>query len=263
MKRLSLMTLLLVALPSAAFAQDPSLTGGGSATGIDLYGTGLYDFLQVAIGINVPTSSYYSYSVKLEDKNGTVLGEVSSFQFLASPTANLYFYFDGTVIGQNGIDGPYYLKDLTLQNMFGAGSLSAALAYTTPPFRADQFPGFHGVVDTTPPTVAVVADPDVLWPVNHKMHEITINVIATDDVDPNPVVTFESVTSNQGENLTADGNTSPDILVQDGHIFLRAERSGMTKDDRVYTITYSARDASGNVGFGAATVTVPHDQGQK
>jgi hypothetical protein len=41
---------------------------------------------------------------------------------------------------------------------------------------------------------------------------------------------------------------------------LRASRDG-NGDGRVYTITFRARDASGNTSFVTATVTVPHDQG--
>src|SRR5207237_3683375 len=132
-------------------------------------------------------------------------------------------------------------------------------AFTTQAFTAGQFEGFVG--DTTPPTVVVTASPNVLWPVDHKMREITVYVTATDDHDPNPFVSLVGVTSNKGQNAIGDRNTSPDILMQNGKIFLRAERTGTSKQDRVYTITYSARDAAGNIGTGSATVTVPHDQG--
>ena len=41
---------------------------------------------------------------------------------------------------------------------------------------------------------------------------------------------------------------------------LRADRDG-NGDRRVYTITFSVRDAAGNTGFATAKVTVSHDQG--
>ncbi len=52
----------------------------------------------------------------------------------------------------------------------------------------------------------------------------------------------------------------PDIAMDSsGKISLRAERSGLDTD-RIYTITYSAHDRSGNVSFASAQVVVPHDQ---
>src|SRR5436853_543360 len=73
-------------------------------------------------------------------------------------------------------------------------------------------------------------------------------------------VSLAGIRSNQGQNAVGDGNTSTDIVIDNGHIFLRAERTGTAQADRVYTITFMARDAAGNIGTGSATVTVPHDQ---
>lgn len=44
-------------------------------------------------------------------------------------------------------------------------------------------------------------------------------------------------------------------------MFLRAERSG-TGQGRVYTLTYSARDAAGNTTQATAQVRVPRAQGK-
>jgi hypothetical protein len=269
MKRLSLATVLFLLVSTAAFAQDfvptvtsedqLSLTGTGSSMGMDFDGNGLYDFLMITVGVNCQNASYYNYSVKLTDKNGTVLASQNSLVHINAGVTSFNLFFDGAAIGADGVNGPYYLTDLTLQNLFGEGSLDAPLAFATDAFKANEFEGFTGTVDTTPPTISVTATPAVLWPVDHKMHEIKLDVFATDDVDENPVVALLSITSNQGENLTGDGNTSPDIVVKDGHIYLRAERNGTMKSDRVYAVTYTATDAAGNVGSGFAKVTVPHD----
>ena len=262
MRRLSLVTSLaaLLLIPPASLAQQPpiALNGTGTSFGIDFNGNGLFDFLAVSIGLNVAVSSYYSFSVCLTDRNGKDLACQSSYQLITAPSGFLNVFFDGTVIGQNGVDGPYELTKLTMQNLFGSGSLTAPNAFATEPFLASQFEGFVSR-DDTPPLVVVTASPGVLWPADHKMVKITLNVTATDDHDPNPFVSLDKITSNQGENLTGDGSTSPDILVQSGELFLRAERSGSVKTDRIYTITFSARDAAGNVGFGSAKATVPHD----
>ena len=74
-----------------------------------------------------------------------------------------------------------------------------------------------------------------------------------------------SITSNEPANGTGDGNTSPDIAgatfgTDDRTFQLRAERKG-NGNGRIYTVTYSAQDASGNTAQQIATVTVAHDQG--
>jgi hypothetical protein len=81
---------------------------------------------------------------------------------------------------------------------------------------------------------------------------------------------LKSITMNEGDktntfdpnydSTVVDGKTTGDIQVdQSGNVYLRAERSG-TGSGRVYTITYTATDASGNSTTASATVTVPHNQ---
>jgi hypothetical protein len=99
--------------------------------------------------------------------------------------------------------------------------------------------------------------------VNHKHVTITASITASDTCDPNPTIRLVSITSNEPSNGVGDGNTNSDVLgaafgTDDRQFLLRAERSG-TKSGRVYTITYEAADASGNVTVQQATVTVPHD----
>lgn len=234
------------------------LNGTGFAEGLDTNSNGLYDFLHTSVGISADFGGFYQYSASLTDRNGKELGFVAGFVFFSAGDNTLSLTFPGQPIGQGGVDGPYFLSNLIL---FGAGqSLLATTAFTTPAFTASQFEGF--ILDHTPPVVSVTVTPSVLYPPDHKMVEITPTVTATDDRDPHPVTNLASITSNEAGNMTGDGNTSPDILVTNGHIFVRSERSGPGKD-RVYTITYTARDFSGNVGVGSATVTVPHDKGSK
>jgi hypothetical protein len=54
--------------------------------------------------------------------------------------------------------------------------------------------------------------------------------------------------------LGAGGSYSFTVLVV-------ASRNGGDKNGRTYTITVSARDYAGNPASAAATVLVPHDQG--
>lgn len=112
------------------------------------------------------------------------------------------------------------------------------------------------VQDTTPPTiVSITASPNNIWPDNHKMVNVTISVIATDLVDPNPTSHIVSVTSNQLINGPGDGNSTPDYIITGPlTLQLRAERTG--SQDRTYTVTIATSDFSGNTAFGTVVVSV-------
>jgi hypothetical protein len=119
--------------------------------------------------------------------------------------------------------------------------------------------------DTTPPTVAGAADPAVLWPPNHKLRQVDVDLIVLDSCDPDPTVLLTSLVSNEPDNDTGDGNTVDDIQevetdTDDRSFLLRAERKG-NGSGRVYTATYNATDASGNFTDGVVEVLVPHDMG--
>lgn len=121
------------------------------------------------------------------------------------------------------------------------------------------------VVDTTEPSLTPVADKTILWPPNHKMVNITIRANARDN-SGGPITLAADVSSNEPEDGLGDGDMSPDwtepVVDQvQGIVYLslRAERSGKGSG-RVYTVSISATDASGNVSRVPVTVIVPHDQ---
>ncbi len=114
--------------------------------------------------------------------------------------------------------------------------------------------------DITPPTIELVVSPDTLWPPNHNMVPVTVSLVVTDDMDPNPATTLVSVTSNEPEEGLGDGDTAGDIVIRDAlTIELRAERSGVGVG-RVYTLTYESTDEAGNKTTASITVTVPHNK---
>jgi hypothetical protein len=117
------------------------------------------------------------------------------------------------------------------------------------------------VVDRTPPVILEIkANPEILWPPNHKFVPVTFTVRAKDNCDANPVPQLVSISSNEPVNDIGDGNTSPDWVVMSSLTAnIRAERSG-TGSGRVYTATISVTDFSGNVAKGTEEVLVPHDQ---
>src|SRR2546428_10150669 len=99
------------------------------------------------------------------------------------------------------------------------------------------------VQDTTPPTIAsVTPSEDTLWPPNHKMVPMSVNVAVNDAVDGAPACRVAAIVGNEPVNGLGDGDTTPDWIIGNGLTFqLRAERSGKGRG-RVYTITVECRD---------------------
>ena len=120
------------------------------------------------------------------------------------------------------------------------------------------------ICDEIAPTLEIELSTDTLWPANHKYVEVTATVVATDNFDTDPVVTLLSVTSSEEDDDGGDGHTTDDIVIVNDYTFqLRAERSGNSKDGRVYTITYQVEDDCGNLTVESATVVVPKSQKKK
>lgn len=115
-------------------------------------------------------------------------------------------------------------------------------------------------LDTTPPTLSVTLTPATLWPPNNKLAPVNATVTAKDDYDPEPEIKLESITAN--ETLTDDDIQNAQLSTDDRQFSLAAKRAGNNQAGRIYTVTYSATDASGNKATASATVSVAHDQGK-
>jgi hypothetical protein len=96
-----------------------------------------------------------------------------------------------------------------------------------------------------------------LWPPNHKMVEVTIGGVTDPNTDP-VTITVTSVTQDEPVNGLGDGDTSPDAVIQNGSVLLRAERAG-TGNGRMYTVHFTANDGEGACN-GTVTVGVPRDR---
>ena len=126
--------------------------------------------------------------------------------------------------------------------------------------KAEDVWGTLERLDTTPPTLTVTLSPNKLWPPNEKLVPITATITVKDDYDPQPEIQLESITANE----TLDKDDAKGVLpgTDNRQFQLRAEREGKNKAGRIYTVTYSATDGSGNkaTATASATVTVPHDE---
>ena len=146
--------------------------------------------------------------------------------------------------------GPYLL-----------GITPVTLTVTDSEGASSECVGKVTAVDTTPPTITFASvEPSVLWPPNHKMVNVTVNYGVADNCSATCSL---SVTSNEPVNGRGDGATSRDWKVVDSHhVKLRAERAG-TGTGRIYTVTTTCIDGSGNTSSQALTVSVPKDQKKK
>jgi hypothetical protein len=117
---------------------------------------------------------------------------------------------------------------------------------------------FEPTFNNQPPVIGAVAvTPNVLWPPDHQLVPVTVSASATDNCDPAPVCRITEVASNEPVDGLGDSDTAPDwIITGDLTLSLRAERAG-SGVGRLYTITVSCADASGNASEAAALVTVP------
>jgi len=107
-------------------------------------------------------------------------------------------------------------------------------------------------LDTTPPSFTVILSPDTLVPQNDKYAAIKASFILKDDFDRMPEIRLISVTAN--EPLGANDIHDVGIGLDDRYFRFLAESKNTY--GRVYTVTYSATDASGNQSTASATVTV-------
>ena len=121
------------------------------------------------------------------------------------------------------------------------------------------------ITNSPPDCSAATADPDELWPPNHKFNAIA--VVGVTDPDGDAVtINIDSIFQDEPTDTFGDGKFTPDGQgVGTDTAEVRAERSGTKKvpgDGRVYHIGFTADDGNGAECSGTVTVCVPHDQGE-
>lgn len=107
-------------------------------------------------------------------------------------------------------------------------------------------------IDKVPPVLNLSATPNILWPPNHKMVDVTVGGGTSDNLSGVASVTF-TVTDEYG-------TVQPTISGFDTSIALESWREGADKDGRHYTISAVAIDVAGNRTTSSTVVSVPHDQ---
>ena len=146
--------------------------------------------------------------------------------------------------------------------LFGLGDTVVTFTATDGSDNQAQCQSTVTVEDTTPPVITVGASPNSLWPPNHKLETVNVDVVVTDICDPNPTFVLQSASSDEPDNGLGDGDRANDIQgatlgAPDASVRLRRERSG-PGDGRVYTLEYLASDLSTNEAEAQDTVVVDH-----
>lgn len=115
-----------------------------------------------------------------------------------------------------------------------------------------------------PLTVTCSVEKYDVWPPNHKLADVGLQVTVTDSAPgATPTYTVEVWSTQDDVDATSTRNFSPDAKYDPSSkkLRLRAERSG-TVDGRVYLIIVRATDQYGNRAHDCCTVVLPHDRSE-
>jgi sugar lactone lactonase YvrE len=119
--------------------------------------------------------------------------------------------------------------------------------------------------DNRPIAVSISPSRGVLWPPNHRMISVNIEISSLVVHNPTARIGINSVTiierNKKGDNVYSENHFEPDFEITGVFsLNLRSERTG-TSQGRTYLITVTAEDCSGSYNF-TTGVIVPHDKGK-
>ncbi|NNF57040.1 MAG: T9SS type A sorting domain-containing protein [Rhodothermaceae bacterium] len=144
------------------------------------------------------------------------------------------------------------------------GTHTFTLTVTAPNGASDSDQVQVVIQDTTPPVLTLAQERISLWPPRHsytRYHATDFDLSVTDACagDLTEAAILSLVWSDEPEDIPggSDGRTTDDIVLAGdcGSVQVRAERQSRG-NGRVYTLVFSATDASGNTGTVAASVEV-------
>ena len=121
------------------------ITGPYGDTATDLNGNGLFDVLEVTVGVDISQPGTYSVFGELTDPAGThSIATAQTTETLAAGQGSVVLKFSGEKIFSSGVDGPYLLKTVRLAEA-AIGELDSLLAdevhdiHTTAAYGFRQF----------------------------------------------------------------------------------------------------------------------------
>jgi rhodanese-related sulfurtransferase len=108
-------------------------------SGVDNDNDSRFDSLKVRIGVNMRSSGNYTVFGFLYDKNGNEILKSNVLSMLHFEDNIMDLFFDGISIYLHGVDGPYYLKNISLQNESGSSQDVICSADTTIAYKFTDF----------------------------------------------------------------------------------------------------------------------------
>jgi hypothetical protein len=121
-----------------------TLTGITSDIGIDTNNNGLFDILRVDIGVELLVGGSYQWSARIVDFNNKEIDFAGNSGLLNVGINFISLSFDGRKIGDNGVNGPYFVKGFLV---FGSNnSLIAQDVSTTKSYNFTEFE--HSIKDS-------------------------------------------------------------------------------------------------------------------
>lgn len=130
---------LLLATVSASASR---LNGTFSDRDNDTDSDGLFDDLEVQVGMDVTAPRPYRMLGELADANGVLIATASALTNLDAGTGMISLHFDGASIYKHGVDGPYLLRVVRVAEDDGSAILpldERLNAYTTASYDHRQF----------------------------------------------------------------------------------------------------------------------------
>ncbi|KAF5416140.1 MAG: Subtilisin-like serine protease [Candidatus Methanogaster sp.] len=107
--------------------------------GTDTDGNGLYDYLTIEIGVDVPTSGYYCVDGELGYGHENYIGYRRNCTYLNTGDQTIELDFSGVTIRQDGFNGTYDLSYLRLYDSYQNQLDFAYDAYTTHHYNYTEF----------------------------------------------------------------------------------------------------------------------------
>jgi hypothetical protein len=201
----------------------------------------------------------------------------------AGPDINVECQVGGTPVtlagSGTGVDGPLSYKwtdpfkvvgTTDTVNLFLPVGIQPFILTVSDTNGKDKDEAVVTVKDTGAPKATLTLKPDVLWPPDRRLVNITAT-IKTTDCDAKPKVTLVNITSSEKDSGLEAGDKPNDIQqatkgTDDRTFKLRAERHNpvvpgdpnLIKDGRVYTVVYNVTDASGNSTIISGKVKAPY-----
>lgn len=129
-------------LQATVSASTSRLNGTFSDRGDDADSDGLFDDLEVQVGMDVTASRPYRMLGELADANGHLITTATALADLDAGTATVALRFDGATIYRHGADGPYQLRVVRVAEDDGSAILpldELVNAYSTASYDHRQF----------------------------------------------------------------------------------------------------------------------------